>query len=235
MKKFEDAITYYNMYSEAVPDDPRGKLGAETAALVQEWMENPSKYELTTIKKLNSRESDFGAAWASPNFNEIIFTSTRDNATGKEKDGYTGNDFSDLFTSRIDRKDEWSAPVLLEENEIVNTKASEGAPFMNSAFNKMYFTRCNNEAKRISGCQIMVSARSGRNWGEPVPVEIIGVDTLDIVGHPTLSENELIMYFAAERKGGFGKKDIWVSLRDDKTQPFSRPLNIGPVIKFKRQ
>ncbi len=124
--------------------------------------------------------------------------------------------------------------MLLEENEIVNTKASEGAPFMNSAFNKMYFTRCNNEAKRISGCQIMVSARSGRNWGgEPVPVEIIGVDTLDIVGHPTLSENELIMYFAAERKGGFGKKDIWVSLRDDKTQPFSRPLNIGPVINSK--
>ncbi|MCK9452593.1 MAG: OmpA family protein [Bacteroidales bacterium] len=232
-EKFEDAITYYELYAEAVPDDPRGKLGAETAALVQEWMENPSKYELSTIKKLNSRESDFGVTWASSNFNEIIFTSTRDNATGKEKDGYTGNDFSDLFTSRIDRKDEWSAPVLLEENEVINTKASEGAPFMNSAFNKMYFTRCNNEAKRISGCQIMVSTRSGRNWGEPVPVEIIGVDTLDIVGHPTLSENELIMYYAAERRGGFGKKDIWVSLRDDKSQPFSRPLNLGPVINTK--
>jgi len=219
-EKFDEAITYYELYAEAMPDDPRGKLGAETSAMVKEWMENPSKYELTPLKKINSRESDFGAVYASPNFNEIIFTSSRENATGKEKDGYTGQDFSDLFTARIDRKEEWSAPVLIDENDVVNTEANEGAPFMNAAFNTMYFTRCNNDPKRESGCQIMKSTRSGRSWGEPVPVEILGVDTLDIVGHPTLSENELIMYYAAERRGGFGGKDIWVSLRDSKSQPF---------------
>ncbi|MBG0781516.1 MAG: OmpA family protein [Bacteroidales bacterium] len=232
-EKFDEAITYYELYAESMPDDPRGKLGAETAAMVKEWIENPSKYELTPLKKINSRESDFAAVYASPNFNEIIFTSSRENATGKEKDGYTGQDFSDLFTSRIDRKEEWSAPVLIDENDVVNTKANEGTPFMNATFNTMYFTRCNNDPKHESGCQIMTSNRSGRSWGKPVPVEIIGVDTLDIVGHPTLSKNELILYFAADRRGGFGGKDIWVSLRDSKSQPFSRPLNIGPVVNTK--
>ncbi len=95
----------------------------------------------------------------------------------------------------------------------------------------MYFTRCNNEAKRISGCQIMVSARSGRNWANRA-VELLAL-THSILLAIHAQRNELIMYFAAERKGGFGKKDIWVSLRDDKTQPFSRPLNIGPVINSK--
>ncbi|MGE4541389.1 MAG: OmpA family protein [Bacteroidales bacterium] len=232
-EKFDDAIINYELYAEAMPDDPRGRLGAETAALVKEWMENPSKYELTFLKKINSRESDFNAIYSATNFNEIIFTSSRENATGKEKDGYTGQDFSDLFTSRFDRKEEWSAPVLLDENDVVNTEANEGAAFMNASFNSLYFTRCKNDPKQQSGCQIMVSNRSGRSWSEPVPVDIIGVDTLDIVGQPTLSENELIMYFAAERRGGFGGKDIWVSLRDSKTQPFSRPLNIGPVVNTK--
>jgi len=232
-KKYADAIANYTLYTEQVPDDPRGVAGAETAALTEEWLKNPSKYTLTPLKKVNSRESDFAATWASPNFNEIIFTSTRDGATGKEKDGWLNQNFSDLFISRLDRKNEWSTPVLLDKSEIIDTKASEGAPFMNSTFNKLYFTRCENHEKRQSGCQIYVAARSGRDYGKPTPVAINGVDTLDIIGHPTLSENELILYFSAERKGGFGGKDIWVSLREKKTEPFNRPLNIGPIVNTK--
>jgi peptidoglycan-associated lipoprotein len=232
-KKYTEAIENYNLYTEKVPDDPRGVAGAETATMIEEWLKNPSKYELTALKKVNSRESDFAASWASPNFNEIIFTSTRDGATGKEKDGWLDQNFSDLFISKLDRKNEWSTPVLLDKAEIINTKASEGAPFMNSTFNKLYFTRCDNYEKRKSGCQIYVATRSGRDYGKPTPVLISGVDTLDIIGHPTLSENEMILYFSAERKGGFGGKDIWVSLREKKTDPFNRPLNIGPIVNSK--
>ncbi len=228
--KHEESITYYNLYSERVPNDPRGPLGAETAALIDEWIENPSKYEVTELKKLNSRESDFAPAWGSSNFREIIFTSTRESAPGREKDGWTNQKFSALFTARLDSKDEWSTPVLLDEQEIINTKANEGAPHMNSKFSTLYFTRCTNYEDRESGCQIMMSTRSGRSFGQPRPVEIRGVDSLDIVGHPTLSENELIIYFSADRRGGFGGKDIWMAMRESTGQAFNRPLNIGPVV-----
>ncbi|MFZ4462949.1 MAG: OmpA family protein [Bacteroidales bacterium] len=232
-QKFSLAIENYNKYTELVPDDPRGPAGAETAAMIEDWIKNPSKYEVSVLKKVNSRESDFAASWASPNFNEIIFTSTRDGSTGKEKDGWLDQNFSDLFISRLDRKNEWSTPVPVDKSGVVNTKASEGAPMMNSTFNKLYFTRCDNYDKRTSGCRIYTSTRSGRDWGKPTPVQISGVDTLDIVGHPTLSEDELMMYFAAERKGGFGGKDIWVTTREKKTDPFKRPMNIGPGVNTK--
>ena len=89
------------------------------------------------LKKINSsKDSDFCATWINSNYNEIIFTSTRDAATGKEKDGITGQEFADFFTSKQDRKGEWSTPVLADESETVNTKASEGTPFMNTKYTK---------------------------------------------------------------------------------------------------
>ena len=60
-------------------------------------------------------------------------------------------------------------------------------------------------------------------------VDIKGIDTLSTIGQPTMSESELILYFSAERKGGMGGKDIWVTTRDNKTEPFKRPMNLGPV------
>ena len=230
-EKFKEAIEMYETYAQRMPNDPRGPLGVETTQMIQEWKENPSKYELKELKKVNStKDSDFCATWLNNNYNEIIFTSTRDAATGKEKDGITGQEFADFFTSKQDRKGDWSTPVLADESETVNTNASEGTPFMNQRYTKMYFTRCQNNAHRKSGCQIMVAGKSGGAFSEARPVEIAGVDTLDIVGHPTLSNDELIMYFAAERKGGFGGNDIWVAMRDNTTEPFKHPFNLGERI-----
>ena len=229
--KYKEAIENYEIYAQKVPDDPRGRLGAESTALIKEWLENPSKYELTELKKINStKDSDFAACWTSNNYNEIIFTSTRDASTGKEKDGITGQEFTDLFISKQDRQGKWSSPVLADESESVNTEASEGSPFMNSKYTKLYFTRCQNGAHRKNGCQIMVASKSGGAFSNAQPVQITSIDTLDIVGHPTLSDDELIMYFAAERKGGFGGKDIWISTRENVSEPFGRPFNLGEKV-----
>ena len=230
-EKYKEAIEMYSLYAEKVPDDPRGPLGVETTQQIEQWIENPSKYELTPLKKINSsKDSDFSACWTSSNYNEIIFTSTRDAATGKEKDGITGQEFADFFTSKQDRKGDWSTPVLADENEMVNTTASEGTPFMNAKYTKMYFTRCLSDAHKKNGCQIMVAGKSGGAFSEARPVEIAGVDTLDIVGHPTLTSDELVIYFAAERKGGFGGNDIWVAMRDNATEKFRHPFNLGERI-----
>lgn len=229
-KEYKEAIEAYTKYVQLVPDDLRGQRGLETTSLIKEWIENPSRYKLTEIKKLNSRDSDFGVAWTSMNYNEIIFTSTRDAATGNEKDGIIGQDFADFFTSKQDRKGEWSTPVLADNNENINTKASEGTPFMNSRFTKLYFTKCENIAHRKNGCQIMVASKSGGAFQTATPVEIQGIDTLDIIGHPTLSDDELTLIFSAERHGGVGGKDLWISHRESTSEKFSYPFNLGEKI-----
>lgn len=227
---YDEAINQYNAYALRVPEDPRGVNGAESTALIEEWIANPSKYEVTNVKKINSREADFAPAYTTDNYNEIVFTSTREGATGKETDKWTAQNFSDLFVAKIDRKDEWSEPVLFDATEKLNTNANEGAAVFNSKFNTIYFTRCPNDQQKESGCQIYKARRTGRTWSEAEMVEMVGIDTLSTIGQPTISEGELVIYFAANRRNGLGGKDIWVAFRDSKSEPFGRPMNLGETI-----
>ncbi len=228
-EKYDEALEMYNIYSELVPDDPRGQRAADDIANIKEWIEYPSKYEVTRVKALNSKSSDFGIAWISNSFNDVIFTSNREGGVAKEKDGITGQHFSDFYYSRQDKKGTWSKPELVDEDGGLNSKGGEGTPFFTKSFSDVYYTRCPNDKKRQSGCQIMKSKRTGTSFGEGSVVEIAGIDSVDIVGHPTLTSDESIMYFAAERHGGFGGKDIWVTIKGDDGK-FGRPLNLGEVI-----
>lgn len=228
-EKYDEALAMYNTYSELVPDDPRGQRAAADIANIKEWLEYPSKYEVTRVKALNSKASDFGVAWISNSFNDVIFTSTREGGIAKEKDGITGQHFSDFYYSRQDKKGVWDKPELVDEEGGINSKGSEGMPFFTKSFSDVYYTRCPNDKKRQSGCQIMKSKRTGTSFAEGAVVEIAGIDSVDIVGHPTLNADESIMYFAADHRGGFGGKDIWMTIKGDDGK-FGRPFNLGEVI-----
>ena len=228
-KKYEDAIANYTIYNEMMPDDPRGVAALNDIENIQKWIETPTRYEVTRIKKLNSRATEFGVAWTSNNYNEIIFSSTREGGVTKEKDAITGQNFADFYTSRQNKQGEWEEAVLVDE-DVINSTGSEGMPFMNKSFSTLYFTRCPNHKKRISGCQIMKASRSGSMWSDPVVVEIKTIDSLDVIGHPTLSSDELKLYFASERKNGLGGKDIWVSERESTGEKFGRPRNLSDIV-----
>ena len=228
-KKYEDAIANYTIYNELMPDDPRGFAALNDIENIQKWIETPTRYEVTRIKKLNSRATEFGVAWTSNNYNEIIFSSTREGGVTKEKDAITGQNFADFYTSRQNKQGEWEVAVLVDE-DVINSTGSEGMPFMNKSFSTLYFTRCPNHKKRISGCQIMKASRSGSMWSDPVVVEIKTIDSLDVIGHPTLSSDELKLYFASERKNGMGGKDIWVSERESTSEKFGRPRNLSDIV-----
>lgn len=228
-EKYDEALINYNLYTQAVPDDPRGQRAADDIKYIKEWLENPSKYEVTRVKALNSKSSDFGVAWISNNYNDIIFTSTREGGVAREKDAITGQHFSDFYYTRQDKNDNWDKPELVDEEGGINSNGSEGMPFFTKSFSDVYFTRCPNDKKRQSGCQIMKSRRSGTSFSEATVVEIAGIDSLDVVGHPTLNSDESIMYFVSDRQGGFGGKDIWMTMKDESGK-FGRPFNLGDIV-----
>lgn len=228
-EKYDEALINYNLYTQAVPDDPRGQRAADDIKYIKEWLENPSKYEVTRVKALNSKSSDFGVAWISNNYNDIIFTSTREGGVAREKDAITGQHFSDFYYTRQDKNDNWDKPELVDEEGGINSNGSEGMPFFTKSFSDVYFTRCPNDKKRQSGCQILKSRRSGTSFSEATVVEIAGIDSLDVVGHPTLNSDESIMYFVSDRQGGFGGKDIWMTMKDESGK-FGRPFNLGDIV-----
>jgi len=228
-EKFNDAKTWFEKFAELAPDDPRGAEGALSCKLAQDWLENPTKFKVNPEKVLNSKESDFSPAYADKLYNTIIFTSTREAATGKDVDNWTGQSFSDLFISKLDPKGQWSTPIQLETSNVVNTEANEGNPALNSKFNQLYFTRCSNDKGTLQGCKIMVSKRAGRNWGEPKALDL-GGDSTTVFGNPALSPDELLLFFSADLPKGKGGKDIWYASRKSANDNFSKPRNLGDLV-----
>jgi len=233
LKEFKEADAQFKIYDSLVGDDPQAKIAVESIKFARRTLENPKNYTLENIKKINSKFDDFSPAYQDNNYQSIYFTSTREEAFGKDIDGWTGEDFSDLFYAKIDRKGEWSKPEPVEEDEIINTKGNEGQATFNSRFSRMYFTRCFTSPDRPCGCLILQAKRSGRNWDDPQVVDL-GSDSSHVVGHPTISDDERTIIFAADFERGYGGKDLYIATRDSKLDPFGRPVNLGPLINTKK-
>ena len=226
LEEYKKADEQFTIYDSLVGDDPQAKIAIESIKFARRTLNNPKNYTIENIKKINSRNEDFSPGYQDNNYQSLYFTSTREESFGKDTDGWTGEDFSDIFYAKIDRKGEWSKPEPIDTEEIINSKGNEGQPTFNSRFNRMYFTRCITSPDRPCGCLILQAKRSGRSWDDPQVVEL-GSDSSQVVGHPTLSEDENIIIFAADFDRGFGGKDLYIATRDSKLSPFGRPRNLG--------
>jgi len=228
-QKYDEAIVQYEEYIKLKPDDARGTDGLKSCTMTKEWVENPTNHQINNVRDINSREADFAPTYTTDQFNSLIFTSNREGSTGKADDEWTGENFTDLFFTRIDKKGEWSTPDLLENEGVINSETNEGNTAMNRKFSVMYFTRCGNEKGKKSGCHIYTSKRSGRSW-ENAEIVALGGDSTSAIGHPSISDDELTLYFAADFENGYGGKDIWYATRKSKGDEFGKPKNMGAVI-----
>jgi peptidoglycan-associated lipoprotein len=225
-EKYPEAIIQYDAYKALVPADERGAKGSESCTLAQQWKDNPTRYEVENVKQFNGKDADFAASYADKKFKSLIFTSNRDGSTGKELDAWTGLSFMDLYLVAQDRKGAWSTPSVIPEP--VNSKFNEGAATLNSKANEIYFTRCGVEKKRQLGCQIYVAKKKGTAWDIP---ELLPLSPDSFTcGHPSLSDDELTLFFSSDMPGGQGGKDIWMVKRSKKNKPWDQPINLGSTI-----
>jgi hypothetical protein len=67
------------------------------------------------------------------------------------------------------------------------------------------------------------------SWSEPANLGSIINTTFNEQG-PTLSNDELSLYFGSDRPGGIGGFDIWISQRDCKECAWETPQNLGPAV-----
>jgi len=225
-EKYEEAEEQFSAYIDLVPDDPRGSRGVESCEAAIVWKENPTGYIVENMRYFNSRQRDFSPAYVSDAHTEIFFTSTREDASGNDTHGATGQNFADIFSSSMDRKGKWSVPVPVE---ILNTEFEDGTPSASSDFSVLYITRCKQGKNQQLGCQIYRSTSSGDGWSEPeVEFEELG-DSIT-TAHPALSPDGLILYFVSDMPGGMGENDIWKVARDSEGSDWGDPVNLGEQI-----
>ncbi len=150
--KYPQAVDEFRKYKQLVPNDARADQGIRSCELALEWLRSPEAYIVTELKDLNSRETDFSATYVRDDYAHVYFTSSRDDATGNNKHGATGQGFTDIFESRLDKKGKWSTPVPVDG---INSEAEEGTPSVSFDYRELYFTRCEAGMREQMGCFIM--------------------------------------------------------------------------------
>jgi tetratricopeptide (TPR) repeat protein len=95
--KYDEALAEYEKYVKLKPDDARGSVGVESCKLAVNWKGAPTKHQVSNVQPLNSKYDDFSPIFSRKNFNEVIFTSSREGAIVNGQDGWTGEAFSDLY------------------------------------------------------------------------------------------------------------------------------------------
>lgn len=227
-EKFDEAVEQYQKYHQLKPEDDRPTKGIESCAFAKEALGNPTRYVVDGLDIANSRANDFAPSFGNGDYDVLFFTSARDGGVGKGADGYTGQSYTDLWSVKRDKRGNWSKPVVFPEP--MNTGAHEAATSLNKRGNEMYFTRCEESSKEkpVPTCEIYFSKKKGKGWTAPVLLPL-PYDSLTTFGHPSISEDGKILYFASDMNGGYGGKDIWM-MKKMKRDEWSEPINLGDQI-----
>lgn len=225
-EKYDEALEQYLKYKELIPNDSNAEVGIESCELAKKWIESPTGYEITNMRVINSKQSDFSVAFGSEDYTTLFFTSTREEAVGSKMHAATGEKFADIFITQRDRRGNWSKPRPVDEN--INTQYDEGTPTLSSDYKTLYFTRCRTSKRNKLGCEIMVSQKSEQGWLSPESLPI-AADSM-IVAHPSISEDGLTLYFVSNIPGGFGGNDIWKVTRTGSSDSWGEPVNLGADI-----
>lgn len=221
--KYELAIEELNNYKQVAPADPRADQEILACELAVEWQRNPEAYIITELKDLNSRGADFSPVYSREDYGMVYFTSSREDATGNKTSGATGENFTDIFESRIDKKEKWSTPVPVD---VINSEFDDGTPSLSVDFSELFFTRCEVGKRENKGCKILYSTREGGRWSDPINLELVA-DSL-VAAHPAISNDGERLFFVSDMRGGYGGKDIWYVTREG--SGWSAPKNAGPDI-----
>ncbi len=223
--KYQQAVEEFKKFKQIAQADSRADQEIRACELSLDWQRNPEAYKVDELKDLNSKESDFSPAYGRDDFGIVYFTSAREDAMGSKTHGATGQSFTDIFESRLDKKGKWSTPVPVEG---LDSDSEDGTPCITANYKDIYFTRCEAGKREKKGCVIMNSKLNGDKWSEPKNIEILP-DSL-VAAHPALSSDGLTLYFVSDMAGGYGSKDIYVVTRSGEGDPWSKPRNLGPDI-----
>ncbi len=110
-----------------------------------------------------------------------------------------------------------------------NKNGSEGGATMSIDNKHLFFTVCKNEGGAQVNCDIYYSDYISGEWTEPARVEGIN-DPVYWDSQPSLASDGKTLYFASDRKGGYGGVDLYKTIKNTATGLWSPPENLGHVI-----
>lgn len=191
---------------------------------------HPPKSVLLNMGELinDDRYPDYGPTM-NVNDNILLFTK-RKKELAPSKLYYRENE--ELYYSKK-YDDFWDEAVPF--SNVINSHCNEGSACISRDGKTLYFARCKVTDYQydcrdcLGSCDIYVSyLQDDSTWSVPRNLGP-NVNTIFWESQPTLSHTEDTLYFASDRKGGFGLSDIYFTYKN-KNGEWMPAQNMGPTI-----
>jgi tetratricopeptide (TPR) repeat protein len=226
-KKYDEADKWIEKYKTLKEKDSRGKLQFHAAPVIKD-IYSKEKYIIEPVW-FNSKYSDFGAVVSG---DEIVFASGRnDQAIIKYEYPWKGAPYLDVYKTSIDKPTIYKEPQILSKG--INSRFHDGPICFAPDTGEVFITRNNFNLglpkysnKKENHFQLYWAKRTADGWEE---LEELPFNSDEYsCGHPSISNDNRIIYFASDMPGGYGGSDIYSSERT--TEGWADPINLGPEV-----
>lgn len=221
-KKYDEAIVEFR---QILRIEPYRRLEIKTlinsSELAMDWMDGAIYTTVTNLEEINSSKADFSPGLYHDR--EIVFVSSRGDEEEDNDDLWTGNDYYNLYKTKMRQDGSFSTPEIF--NEVLRTEYNDGPFTFSSGYTEIFFTQCGSTNKAVNDyCSIYYSILQPEGgWSTPELVLLFD-DSLN-VGQPTISKDGEIIVFAAVDPQGFGGSDLYYCSRT--FDGWSLPFNLG--------
>ncbi|MBX2967636.1 MAG: PD40 domain-containing protein [Cyclobacteriaceae bacterium] len=218
--KYDKAIEYLNSFIDAEKQNfqkaERARQLLNNANFAKANAEVRSAYKL---KPLSDTVNSFAMQYfpvLTADQQALIFT---------RRLGTSGEHDEDIVISRKDKSGNWMTPESISEN--INSILNEGTCTISADGRKLIFTSCVGR-QSLGSCDLYESVKIGDEWTVPVNLGPM-VNSSEWESQPALSADGRTLYFVSDRRGGYGRRDIWVTTLDEQGR-WTKARNLGAPV-----
>lgn len=224
--KYEEAKKWFLAYQKLKPEDGKGALMAEACDKVPFIQPYFERLDVREFPRNSDADDNAPIDWQGG----ILFSSDR-NSGGlnlvKEKSGWTGRDFLDIYFS-----EKLADGSFAEPRKFSGKLSAVNKNICNASIpadgSEIFFTRNDNELNKQEtfNLQIYRAEASGDRWKnvEKLPFCSSAFNYM----HPAISPDGQWLFFTADRRDGQGGTDLWVAHR--KAGGWENPQNLGATV-----